>query len=43
MVAGHLLDNRRAVVILKDDEMPDETEKTPFIEHAAQQNLQLRH
>ena len=33
----------RGAVILEHDEMPDEIEEPPLVEHAAQQHFQLRH
>ena len=42
VVARQLLDDAIAAVILEHDEMPDEIEETPFVEHAAQQHFQLR-
>src|SRR5437667_8467625 len=41
MVASHLLGNGRAIVF-EYEKMPDKIEKSPLIEDAAEQNLQLR-
>ena len=43
VVTRYLFDDRIPAVVLEDDEMADEIEKPPFVEHAAQQHFQLRH
>src|SRR5437867_1947637 len=42
MIARHFLRDCRAVV-LEHEKMADKIEKSPLIEHAAKQNLELRH
>ena len=43
VVAGELLDDGRAVLILEDDEMPHQLQEARLLEYAFQHDLQFRH
>ena len=43
VIAGHLLDQRAAAVVLEHDEVPDELQEPLRQADALQQHLQLRH
>ena len=41
VIAGHLLDERAAAVVLEDDEVADQVEEPALLEHALDHHLQL--
>src|SRR5260221_14336117 len=43
VVTRYLFDDRTPAIVLEHDEMADQVEEPTFLDHAAQQQFQLRH